>query len=150
MALGLNIAMHGYTRLPNLAGFANGMVKQCAATFLSGPPVYIRVWQLHPSCAGGSVGNRSWSAGACRNRCWLRSDGSPTTSEKCPFGVLANDYIPWRCTSARLKILCRKTALLGQFVCKDTLPSTTNQQIEETCKQKAPQEKRSVLNGVEI
>jgi hypothetical protein len=37
VALGLNIAMHGYGRLPNLAGFANGMVKQFAATFLPGP-----------------------------------------------------------------------------------------------------------------
>jgi uncharacterized membrane protein YphA (DoxX/SURF4 family) len=41
VALGLNIAIHGYTRLPNLAGFANGMVKQFAATFLPGPLVYI-------------------------------------------------------------------------------------------------------------
>ena len=41
LALGLNIAMHGYGRLPNLAGFANGMVKQFAATFLPGPLVYI-------------------------------------------------------------------------------------------------------------
>jgi hypothetical protein len=40
VALGLNIAMHGYGRLPNLAGFANGMVKQFAATFLPGPLVY--------------------------------------------------------------------------------------------------------------
>jgi thiosulfate dehydrogenase (quinone) large subunit len=41
VALGLNIAMHGYGRLPNLAGFANGMVKQFAGTFLPGPLVYI-------------------------------------------------------------------------------------------------------------
>jgi thiosulfate dehydrogenase (quinone) large subunit len=41
LALGLNIAMHGYSRLPNLAGFANGMVKQFAATFLPSPLVYI-------------------------------------------------------------------------------------------------------------
>jgi len=41
VALGLNIAIHGYSRLPNLAGFANGMVKQFAATFLPGPLVYI-------------------------------------------------------------------------------------------------------------
>jgi thiosulfate dehydrogenase [quinone] large subunit len=41
VALGLNIAIHGYTRLPNLAGFANGMVKQFAATFLPGPLVYV-------------------------------------------------------------------------------------------------------------
>ena len=40
LALGLNIAMHGYSRLPNLAGFANGMVKQFNATFLPGPLVY--------------------------------------------------------------------------------------------------------------
>jgi hypothetical protein len=70
---------------------------------------------LHPSCAGGSVRNRSWSAGACRNRCWLRSDGSPTTFEKCPFGVLANNYMPLALSSAHLKILCRKTVLLGEF-----------------------------------
>ena len=41
VALGLNIAIHGYSRLPNLAGFANGMVKEFAATFLPGPLVYI-------------------------------------------------------------------------------------------------------------
>ena len=41
VALGLNIAIHGYSRLPNLAGFANGIVKQFAATFLPGPLVYI-------------------------------------------------------------------------------------------------------------
>ena len=41
VALGLNIAIHGYGRLPNLAGFANGMVNQFAATFLPGPLVYI-------------------------------------------------------------------------------------------------------------
>ena len=41
VALGLNIAVHGYSRLPNLAGFANGMVKQFAATFLPAPLVYI-------------------------------------------------------------------------------------------------------------
>jgi thiosulfate dehydrogenase [quinone] large subunit len=40
LALGLNIAMHGYSRLPNLAGFANGMVKQFAATFFPSPLVY--------------------------------------------------------------------------------------------------------------
>ena len=33
--------MHGYGRLPNLVGFANGMVKQFAATFLPSPLVYI-------------------------------------------------------------------------------------------------------------
>src|SRR5208282_1057761 len=41
VALGLNIAMHGYSRLPHLVGFANGMVKQFAATFLPSPLVYI-------------------------------------------------------------------------------------------------------------
>ena len=41
VALGLNIAMHGYGRLPNLAGFGNGMVKEFAATFLPGPLVYV-------------------------------------------------------------------------------------------------------------
>jgi thiosulfate dehydrogenase (quinone) large subunit len=41
VALGLNIAMHGYGRLPNLAGFANGMVEQFAGTFPPGPLVYI-------------------------------------------------------------------------------------------------------------
>ena len=41
VALGLNIAIHGYSRLPNLVGFANGMVKQFAATFLPSPLVYI-------------------------------------------------------------------------------------------------------------
>ena len=40
VGLGLNIAMHGYGRLPNLAGFANGMVKQFAGTLLPGH-VYI-------------------------------------------------------------------------------------------------------------
>jgi thiosulfate dehydrogenase [quinone] large subunit len=41
VALGLNIAMHGYGRLPNLTGFATAMVKQFARTFLPGPLVYI-------------------------------------------------------------------------------------------------------------
>jgi thiosulfate dehydrogenase [quinone] large subunit len=41
VALGLSIAMHGYSRLPNLVGFASGMVKQFAATFLPSPLVYI-------------------------------------------------------------------------------------------------------------
>jgi thiosulfate dehydrogenase [quinone] large subunit len=41
VALGLSIAVHGYSRLPNIAGFANGMVKQFAATFLPAPLVYI-------------------------------------------------------------------------------------------------------------
>src|SRR5215469_3402772 len=41
ITLGLNIAMHGYGRLPDLVGFANGMAKQFAATFLPGPLVYI-------------------------------------------------------------------------------------------------------------
>lgn len=41
LALGINIAMHGYGRLPNLVGFANGMVKQFTGTFLPSPLVYI-------------------------------------------------------------------------------------------------------------
>jgi thiosulfate dehydrogenase [quinone] large subunit len=41
VALGLNIAIHGYGRLPNLTGFASGMVQQFAATILPGPIVYI-------------------------------------------------------------------------------------------------------------
>jgi thiosulfate dehydrogenase (quinone) large subunit len=41
VALGLNIAMHGYSRLPHLVEFANGMVKQFAATFLPSSLVYI-------------------------------------------------------------------------------------------------------------
>jgi thiosulfate dehydrogenase (quinone) large subunit len=41
LALGLSIAMHGYSRLPNLVAFANGMVKQFSATFLPSPLVYI-------------------------------------------------------------------------------------------------------------
>jgi thiosulfate dehydrogenase (quinone) large subunit len=41
VALGMNIAMHGYSRLPHLVGFANGIVKQFAATFLPSPLVYI-------------------------------------------------------------------------------------------------------------
>ena len=41
VALGLSIAMHGYSRLPILVGFANGMVKQFAPTFLPSPLVYI-------------------------------------------------------------------------------------------------------------
>jgi thiosulfate dehydrogenase (quinone) large subunit len=40
-ALGLDIAMHGYGRLPHLVGFANGIVKQFATTFLPSPLVYI-------------------------------------------------------------------------------------------------------------
>ena len=41
LALGLNIAMHGYSRLPNLVGFADEVVKQFAATFLPSPLVCI-------------------------------------------------------------------------------------------------------------
>jgi thiosulfate dehydrogenase (quinone) large subunit len=41
LALGLNIAMHGYGRLPNLTGFAAAMVKQFGRTFLPAPLVYI-------------------------------------------------------------------------------------------------------------
>jgi thiosulfate dehydrogenase (quinone) large subunit len=41
VALGLNIAIHGYSRLPHLVGFASLMVKQFAATFLPSPLVYI-------------------------------------------------------------------------------------------------------------
>jgi thiosulfate dehydrogenase (quinone) large subunit len=41
VALGLKIAMHGYGRLPNVVGFANGLVKQFAATFLPSTLVYI-------------------------------------------------------------------------------------------------------------
>ena len=41
VALGLDIAMHGYSRLPNLVAFANGMVKQFSATFLPSPLVYM-------------------------------------------------------------------------------------------------------------
>ena len=41
VALGLNIAMHGYSRLPNLAGFGNAMVKQFATTFLPSSLVYL-------------------------------------------------------------------------------------------------------------
>jgi thiosulfate dehydrogenase (quinone) large subunit len=41
LALGLDIAMHGYSRLPHLVGFANGLVKQFAATFLPSPLVYV-------------------------------------------------------------------------------------------------------------
>ena len=41
LALGLNIAMHGYGRLANLTGFATAMVKQFARTFLPSPLVYI-------------------------------------------------------------------------------------------------------------
>jgi hypothetical protein len=48
VALGLNIAIHGYSRLPHLVGFASLMVKQFAATFLPSPLVYI------------TVGHRNW------------------------------------------------------------------------------------------
>jgi thiosulfate dehydrogenase (quinone) large subunit len=41
VALGLNIAIHGYSRLPHLDGFANLMVKRFAATFPPSPLVYI-------------------------------------------------------------------------------------------------------------
>jgi len=41
VGLGINIAMHGYTRLPGVAGFANNLVKQFASTLLPGPVVYI-------------------------------------------------------------------------------------------------------------
>lgn len=40
VALGVNIALHGYTRLPDLAGFAAGMQKQFAGTILPSSLVY--------------------------------------------------------------------------------------------------------------
>jgi uncharacterized membrane protein YphA (DoxX/SURF4 family) len=40
LGLGVNIALHGFVRLPNLSGFATDMQKQFAETFLSGPLVY--------------------------------------------------------------------------------------------------------------
>jgi hypothetical protein len=41
LALGLNIAIHGYSRLPHLVEFADLMVKQFAGTFLPSALVYI-------------------------------------------------------------------------------------------------------------
>ena len=40
LGLGVNIALHGFVRLPNLSGFAADMQKQFAETFLPGPLVY--------------------------------------------------------------------------------------------------------------
>jgi thiosulfate dehydrogenase (quinone) large subunit len=40
LGLGVNIALHGFVRLPNLSGFATDMQKQFAETFLPGPLVY--------------------------------------------------------------------------------------------------------------
>jgi thiosulfate dehydrogenase (quinone) large subunit len=41
LALGVNIALHGYTRLPGLEGFSGGLQKQFAGTFLPGSLVYV-------------------------------------------------------------------------------------------------------------
>jgi thiosulfate dehydrogenase (quinone) large subunit len=46
LALGLNIAMHGYTRLPMIGRFADGMVKQFATTFLPGQLVYLTAYGI--------------------------------------------------------------------------------------------------------
>ena len=40
LGLGVNIALHGFGRLPNLSGFATEMQKQFAETFLPGSLVY--------------------------------------------------------------------------------------------------------------
>lgn len=40
LALGVNIALHGLTRLPQISEFAAGMEKKFAETFLPGPLVY--------------------------------------------------------------------------------------------------------------
>jgi thiosulfate dehydrogenase (quinone) large subunit len=40
LGLGVNIAMHGFVRLPKLAAFATGMEKEFAKTFLPGSLVY--------------------------------------------------------------------------------------------------------------
>ena len=40
LGLGVNNALHGFVRLPNLSGFAADMQKQFAETFLPGPLVY--------------------------------------------------------------------------------------------------------------
>jgi thiosulfate dehydrogenase (quinone) large subunit len=41
LGLGVNIALHGFVRLPDLSGFAADMQKQFAETFLPGSLVYI-------------------------------------------------------------------------------------------------------------
>jgi thiosulfate dehydrogenase (quinone) large subunit len=41
LALGMNIAMHGLTRLPNINGFASALVKQFGKTFLPAQLVYV-------------------------------------------------------------------------------------------------------------
>jgi thiosulfate dehydrogenase [quinone] large subunit len=40
LGLGVNIALHGFVRLPDLSGFATDMQKQFAETFLPGSLVY--------------------------------------------------------------------------------------------------------------
>jgi hypothetical protein len=40
LGLGINIAVHGYTRLPNLAGFASHLTEQFAQSILPGSLVY--------------------------------------------------------------------------------------------------------------
>ena len=40
LGLGVTIALHGFVRLPDLSGFAAGMQKQFAETFLPGSLVY--------------------------------------------------------------------------------------------------------------
>jgi uncharacterized membrane protein YphA (DoxX/SURF4 family) len=46
LALGLNIAMHGYTRLPNVNGFASALAKQFAKTFLPAQLVYVTAYGI--------------------------------------------------------------------------------------------------------
>lgn len=41
LGLGVNIAIHGFARLPQVAEFAAGMEQKFAATFLPGPLVYV-------------------------------------------------------------------------------------------------------------
>jgi thiosulfate dehydrogenase (quinone) large subunit len=46
LALGLNIAMHGYTRLPNINGFANALAKQFAKTILPAQLIYVTAYGI--------------------------------------------------------------------------------------------------------
>jgi thiosulfate dehydrogenase (quinone) large subunit len=46
LALGLNIAMHGYTRLPNINGFASALVKQFAKTILPAQLIYVTAYGI--------------------------------------------------------------------------------------------------------
>ena len=87
VGLGINIALHGFVRLPNLSGFAADMQQQFAETFLPGPLVYatgyciaigeavtgtllvLGLW-LRPALAAGSLLMILLLSGTCLLQNW--------------------------------------------------------------------------------